>query len=269
LIITKLIGGIGNQMFQYAVARHLAYLQNDQLKLDLTGFREYTLRSYHLNPLNIIEQVATDDEITYLRNLHYVNERHFHFNPAILNLGTNVYLEGYWQSEKYFKNIEAVIRNEFKAKCPPEGENARLANQIVNCDAVAMHVRRGDYAANPVTNQVHGLCQLDYYYRAVSIIANRVSQPCFYVFSDDWGWVRQNVSLQFPMTIITHNANWPHEDLRLMSLCKYHIIANSTFSWWGAWLADYLGKVVIAPQKWFNAPGKYTGDLFPENWILI
>jgi hypothetical protein len=269
LIITNLIGGLGNQLFQYAVGRRLAYIHNEPLKLDITAFRNYTLRSYHLNPLNIIEQIATDEEISHYRNHHYIREEYFQFNSGILNLGPHTYLEGYWQSEHYFKDIEPIIRQEFMVKHAPEGENARLYNMILSCEAVAIHVRRGDYVSNLVTNEHHGLCPLDYYYQAVSIIANQIHNPHFFIFSDDWSWAQQNIHLNYPMTFVTHNANWPNEDLRLISHCKHHIIANSSFSWWGAWLGSYPHKIVIAPRKWFNCQERNTQDLIPDSWQVL
>lgn len=269
MIITKLIGGLGNQLFQYAVARRLAFVRNDLFKLDISGFNDYTLRSYYLNPLNITELVAPDEEINRLKNISYIREAHFHFDPGILQLGTDLYLEGYWQSEKYFKDIEPVIRSDFTLRQPPEGENARLERSILESEAVALHIRRGDYVNNPETARFYHHCSEEYYLRAAALIANWTANPRYFIFSDDWGWAQQNIHLNYPMTFITNNANWPCEDLRLMSLCKYHIIANSTFGWWGAWLGGAPGKMVIAPQRWFTDPGMNTGDLLPEEWLKI
>ena len=269
MIITKLIGGMGNQLFQYAVGRRLAHHHGVLLKIDITAFREYKLRTYHLNPLNIIESVATDEEIDDLKNRHWIRERHFHFDPEILQLGSDVYLDGYWQSEKYFKDIEGIIRNEFIVREPVNGENERHLNQIQSCNAVAIHIRRGDYVTNPSANQYHGVCSLEYYYQAVALIAERVGNPHFFIFSDEWDWVRENFHINYPVTIINNNANWPEQDLRLMSACRHHIIANSSFSWWGAWLGTHPDRIVIAPQKWFNTPEHCTQDLLPEYWLKI
>jgi hypothetical protein len=269
LVITRLIGGIGNQMFQYAMARRMAYRHQETLKLDITGFKEYPLRDYYLHQFNIIGEIATDAEINYLKTRR-IKEEFFHFDPWILRLQGELYLEGYWQSEKYFKDIANVIRAEFTVKAPLSGVNFELADRIKSCEAVAVHFRRGDYVTNPVTNQYHGVCPPEYYQRAMRKLANQVSNLHFFLFSDDPEWVEKTVQFECPLTIVATNGNaQPHEDIRLMSFCKYHIIANSTFSWWGAWLASYPQKIVYAPKKWFNMTNLYIRDLIPEEWNLL
>jgi len=270
MIITKLIGGLGNQLFQYAVARRLAYVNHDRLKLDLTGFRDYPLRDYSLNSLRIIAEIAGDEEIlNFKNNNRVVKEKYFQFDPDILSLETDVYLEGYWQSPKYFVEIEGIIRREFQPKRAPEGKNAVLSRKISDRNAVAVHIRRGDYAQNPVTNQYHGVCSLDYYYRAAALVAGRVADPHFFIFSDDGEWPLRNLKLNYPTTFIIDNFDNPGEDLRLISLCRHHIIANSSFSWWGAWLGASPGQIVVAPRRWFNRPEINTKDLIPDNWIVL
>ncbi len=268
MIITRLIGGLGNQMFQYAAARRLAHVRQTQLKLDISGFHDYPLRSYLLHHLNIVAELATEQENNAMKALWHVRESHFQFDPEILNLGSDLYLDGYWQTTKYFADIEPLIRAEFMVKQLPGRRNRKLAGRIRACEAVAVHFRRGDYVTNPVTNQYHGLCPLDYYFRAIAVIAARVRQPVFFIFSDDGQWVQQNIGLGFPFEIVTHNAEQPTQDLRLMSLCQHHIIANSSFSWWGAWLAPHPGKIVVAPKRWFRNEQINTADLCPEDWIL-
>jgi hypothetical protein len=269
LVITKLIGGLGNQMFQYAMARRMAYLHNETLKLDITGFKEYRLRDYYLHQLNIEAEIATAAEIDCLKRRR-IKEEFFHFDPWILRLRGGLYFEGYWQSEKYFKDIAKVIRSEFTVKIPLSGANLKLADRIKGCEAVAVHFRRGDYVTNPVTNQYHGICAPEYYRRAAREIANQVPDLHFFLFSDDPEWVAQSVYFEYPVTIVAVNrSDKPHEDLRLMSFCKYHIIANSTFSWWGAWLGTHPGKIVYAPKKWFDKANLYIWDLIPEEWCLL
>jgi hypothetical protein len=269
VIISKLIGGLGNQMFQYAVARRLAYQYNEPLKLDITAFQEYQLREYYLHPFNIMEQIATPDDINSLKTRRF-KEEHFHFDPLVLRLSGDLYLEGYWQSEKYFKNIASIIRQDFSIKPPLCEVNLELANQIKSCEAVAVHFRRGDYVTNSVTNQFHGVCSFDYYQHALQKIASQVGEPHFFIFSDEPEWVMQQVRLEYQFSIVAVNGiEQPHEDLRLMSLCKHHIIANSTFSWWGAWLAPYDAKVVYAPRRWFDKADLDCRDLIPETWCLL
>jgi len=287
MIIVRLIGGLGNQLFQYATARRLSIQHNVPLKLDKSGFQNYKLHNYSLNHFNILEDFATTKEIANYQNTilpqralskllpyrfqKWVVERHYHFDPAILKLASDVYLDGYWQSERYFKDVEQVLRHELTIKTFPDHENERIANEILADEyAVSIHVRRGDYASNAVTNQIHGLTPLQYYSASISQIVKLIGIPSFYVFSDDHNWVRQNFAIDYPATYIDHNkADRNYEDLRLMSLCKHHIIANSTFSWWGAWLGSHPTKLVFSPKQWFNDPSKDVSDLIPSNWHQV
>ncbi|KKU80514.1 MAG: Glycosyl transferase, family 11 [Parcubacteria group bacterium GW2011_GWA1_47_8] len=292
MIIVKLIGGLGNQLFQYALGRHLALRNNTELKLDITGFEEYKLHRYSLSHFNIVENFATMEEVVkfqkYKRRLgkkwflynkfiadehKYAQERQFHFNPRILDTQGDAYLDGFWQTEKYFKDIESIIRKEVAVKTPFAGKDAEVAKEIDATSAVMMHIRRGDYVSNQATNEYHGTCGLDYYRTAATLIAEKVASPHFFIFSDDHIWVKENIILDGPVTYVDHNnADKNYEDLRLMSLCKHAIIANSSFGWWGAWLSQNPGKIVIGPSKWFNNPKKKTtdtSDVLPKEWIKI
>jgi hypothetical protein len=272
LIITKLIGGLGNQMFQYAVARCLAYLNQDELKLDISGFIEYPLRIYHLNCFNIVGQIALDEEINQAKAVQYVRESYFQFNSEILNLKGDLYLEGYWQSEKYFKDIENIIRKDFKIKNLQDAANLKMAEQIQNCESISVHVRRGDYVSNPETKLYHGICDIEYYRQTMEKVGKRIPRAHFFIFSDDHPWVKQTIESEseFPVTVVEVNdQQHPVQDLHLMSCCKHHIIANSTFSWWGAWLSINSERIVYAPQKWFNAAAHDTCDLLPDTWQRI
>jgi len=289
MIIVKLIGGLGNQLFQYALGRHLAEKNHLELKLDIAGFREYKLHAYGLGHFNIAENFATDEEIARFQKYRrrpgkkwflynkliadehkYVQEKQFHFDSRILEIGGEAYLDGYWQTEKYFKDIEHIIRKEVIVKTPLQGENAEVAEEIVATTSVAMHIRRGDYVTNRETNEYHGTCGLDYYRKAIEIISKKVNNPHFFIFSDDHKWAKDNIVLEYPATYVEHNnADKNYEDLRLMNLCKHQIIANSSFSWWGAWLNPNKEKIVIAPKRWFQTPKMDTRDLLPDSWIRI
>lgn len=291
MIITRLIGGLGNQMFQYAAGRRLAFHHNTELKLDITRFNEIkniTQRQYYLSHMQIEGTLATEDDLdrvpksTYFTKKLYLiinraikrappvfveKESNFKFNPNFFSLPDNVYLEGYWQSEKYFKTIENEIRSDFILKEKPDLHNALVADEIEKSNAVSIHIRRGDYIANPITFEYHGVCPLEYYYAAINFIAKKISDTHFYIFSDDPKWVQQNLKINFPHTYVTHNQNSKdYMDLWLMSLCKHHVIANSSFSWWGAWLSNNKDKIVIAPKKWFNQPYIDIKDLIPDSW---
>ncbi len=291
MIIVKLFGGMGNQMFQYAAARRLAYVHRTELKLDISHFNSQNLRRYSLNCFNIRNDFATLGEINKFKpwemkltrrifskikrcfskpDHFFVKENFFYFNPEILNLQNEVYLSGYWQSEEYFKNIEEIIRREFTIKVPQNGKNRKLAKMITSSESVSLHIRRGDYATNLSVNKKHGICKLDYYQRCVQMITQKSDNPRFFLFSDDPEWVKTNFKIDYPLNIIDHNnADCAFEDLRLMSQCKHNIIANSTLSWWGAWLNSNPNKIVFAPKKWFKAGDLKDKDLIPSTWSRV
>jgi hypothetical protein len=290
VIIVKLKGGLGNQLFQYAAGRHLAEMHNTVLKLDLSLFKTYKLHAYSLKPFNISKAVASKgevDELVYqkvsllkrafrkLKGLpprlakSYIKEKQFNFNPEILNLPDNVYLDGYWQSEKYFADISAIIRNEFRVTSPQDGNNLAYAKEIAATESVSIHIRRGSYLLPPY-NSVHELSSLEYYRKSVDHIVKDVKNPHFFIFSDDHEWTRENLKLSYPATYLEQNdAGKDFEDLRLMSQCRHNICANSTFSWWGAWLNENKDKTVIVPEKWFIDPAMNTQDLIPAGWIRL
>lgn len=199
-----------------------------------------------------------------------VRERNFGFDPSILDAPAHCYLQGYWQSFKYFEAIEPVIRQEFTVSGNLSERNAEMADRILGKRAVSVHIRRGDYASNEQTNRYHGTCSPEYYYAAEKLLRNRVGDLHLFVFSDDPKWASENLRFSSPTVIISHNApDRGHEDLRLMTMCHHHILANSTFSWWGAWLSKHTHKVVIAPKKWFREAGHSTEDLIPKSWITL
>lgn len=288
MVIVKLIGGLGNQMFQYAMARRVAYVNNVPLKLDVRGFQTeqgITPRQYELDVFNIKAEIAAPEEIGQLLDLkskknklnqlfipYYkqirVAERHFQFDSRMLQLAGDVYLEGFWQSEKYFSDIENVIRNDLTIKNEPDDENKKIIQSISQTNSVSVHFRRGDYITDPTTNQYHGVCSLEYYQTACGDLKKKLKDIHLFIFSDDPDWVRDNFQPGAEHTFISHNLNKNFEDLRLMSLCKHHIIANSSFSWWGTWLGKKPGQIVYAPKKWRNVKCN-TKDLLPDYWNII
>ncbi len=290
MVIVRLMGGLGNQMFQYAAGRAVAHRNQAPLKLDVAAFERDAARSYRLHHFNIEASIVAPDDVVrftkqdlWSRILRRV-ERHLlppsrrsmfvqrfdHFDPDILRLGGSVYLRGYWQSEKYFKDIEHIIRQDFTFRHAPDAENQGLARIIANANSVSLHIRRGDYVSNPRFFRKFGVCSLEYYQSAAAKVAEKVNDPHLFVFSDDIDWARDNLRLQYPLTLVAHNdADKDYEDLRLMSLCRHHIIANSSFSWWGAWLCTNPVKIVIAPKRWSNVPSWDTRDLIPDSWQRI
>jgi hypothetical protein len=292
MIITKLQGGIGNQMFQYAAGRALSELHQTELKIDLSFFGKGRRRGYSLHPFNIKENISTPAEISALTyrkatrlerfltrafhlsprhaSTHIVENRYFRFHRKLFKYSGSLYLDGYWQSYSYFKDIEHIITQEFSVKTPQMGKNKELAEQMARCNSVSLHIRRGDYVSNPRTNKMHGTCPLDYYYKCIQLVSQEIKDLHFFIFSDDADWVRDNLNIDFPTVIVSHNGiEKDYEDIRLMSQCKHHIIANSTFSWWGAWLNPSKEKIVFAPKQWFADRRYDTRDLIPEGWKKI
>jgi len=290
MIITKLKGGLGNQLFQYALGRHLAEIHNTTLKLDTTSYYYGGPRQYELNYFNIQENVAVTGEIKALTEIKqgklqkhlyllfhnhpkkpptYVCANYLYFNPKILKLPDNIYLEGYWCSEKYFIDIADIIRREFTIKMPQEGKNKQLAEIIGSTTSVGIHIRRGDYIEDPKARQSHGLCSLRYYHNCIDHIAKISKEPHFFIFSDDVQWCKNNLRLDYPTTFVDHNdQKHSYEDLRLMSQCKHNIIANSTFSWWAAWLNPNQDKIVLAPDKWVAKKDCNIADIIPPQWTI-
>ena len=292
MIIVRLIGGLGNQMFQYATARRLAEKHSTILKLDVTGFEEYKLHRYSLHCFQAWEYLATQTEIELIkgnRNIFnrlkrkviskldtkhpknsWIIEKQFHFDAEILEAPNNVLLEGYWQSEKYFFDISDILRREFVIKYQQDFQSKQFADLIQGTQSVSLHVRRTDYVQNTLTNKIHGICDQDYYARCVRYIGDQVSNPHFFIFSDEPQWAKDNLMFDFPMTVVDCNdASRNYEDLRLMSTCKHNIIANSSFSWWGAWLNSNADKIICAPKQWFADSTRNTKDLIPSNWMKL
>jgi hypothetical protein len=293
MVIVKLMGGLGNQMFQYALGRSLSLHHNVDFKMD-TSFlldrtprsKDIVIRDYDLSIFNIVENFATAAEVQRLKkkvlnnkrvdlltkkilgiNRTYIKEPHFHFCPEIFSQGPNIYLDGYWQTEKYFLNCKEAIRNDFTFRKPPGKNILELLNKINECNAVCVNVRRGDF----LVNSYHGAISTDYYERGASIVREKISNVHFFVFSDDIEWCQQNLKLPDTTTYVTHEyAGGKFSDyLRLMIHCKHFIIPNSTFGWWSAWLNNNDDKIVIAPEKWFGSGPKDTQDIIPDDWIKI
>jgi hypothetical protein len=292
MIVVKLMGGLGNQMFQYAAARSLSLRLRTALKLDLSFLEGEqtgnTPRAFELDRFNISAEKASPREISQVsgrqrslcdrfRDCYFrpsikgrlFREKQFNVDPAFFLLPDQVYLEGYWQSEQYFAQFCQTIREEFTLKAPLAGRCLELAEEIQSVNAVSVHVRRGDYVSDPVTRAAHYVCDLDYYRRAEETLLKSVSVPHCFVFSDDPDWVAAHLKLRSPTRFASHSEGLAHEDLRLMSLCRHHITANSSFSWWGAWLNCSPEKIVCAPEKWFNGMQADTCDLIPRSWRKI
>ena len=290
MIVSHIIGGLGNQMFQYAAGRTLSLKLGVSLKLDVDDFDGYGLhQGFELDRLftckielateadkqfvlgwqknRLIRRILKRPTLAAFRHKHFVVEPSFTYWDGIDSLKGNAYLDGYWQSEKYFYEFASTIRADFAFRLALSDQNAEIATRISKLNAVSLHVRRGDYVSNKKTNSVHGVCTLDYYRDAIEYILKRIESPVFFVFSDEMAWVRNNLKIAAETVFVDHNSGKEsYNDMRLMSLCQHHIIANSSFSWWGAWLNSSENKIVIAPKKWFVNQSNVV-DLLPLNWV--
>ncbi len=290
MIIVRLKGGLGNQLFQYACGRALAHHHCTSLMLDTTWFAHPKFH-YSLDRFNISATVASDLDIAIatrapnnLRGIidsmlqrmkpyykrRYVHERALDYDPNILRVSKEAYLHGYWESPKYFSNIADILRNELTLVEAMDSINCEYSQRIQNCNSVSVHIRRGDYLEVKYL-KMFGVLSIEYYQRAVHFLAARIDKPHFFIFSDDIDWCRDNIRLDHEYEFVSHNStNAEHMDLVLISLCLHHIIANSTFSWWGAWLSNRSKrKIVIAPQKYGVDPRLNRPGFYPEDWIML
>lgn len=289
MIVVKLMGGLGNQMFQYAAGRCLSYLYKTDLKLDLSFLNAdsgnaYTQRKFELHVFNINAFIATQSDLDFFNKLNSnsiintlhrklpilfssltANENGHHFHKEFFSYPKNTYLNGFWQSQNYFLQIRDLLLNEFTLRENLSEDVLKNRDKITQTNSVSLHIRRGDYVSNKNALDFHGLCSIEYYNSAIEHIVARKDAVNLFVFSDDMTWVKQHLKTNCNVNYIEQNEAFV--DLHLMSLCKHNIIANSSFSWWGAWLNTNTEKMVIAPKKWFantNAP-----DIYPDEWIKM
>jgi len=278
-------------MFQYAAARALAIRKGVPLKLDVSAFESYDLHhGFELaRVFNCSAELARPEDVRNvlgwqasprvrnilsryhlgaLRSRKLVMEPGFSYWAGIDAAPDDCYLTGYWQSEKYFSSSAAQIRRDFTFREPMNDLNALAAEKILSMNAVSVHVRRGDYLTDKKANATHGLCSIQYYKNSIEYISRVIHNPKYFIFSDDIVWVKKNLKIDWPCDYISFNNNEEsYNDMRLMSLCRHHIIANSSFSWWGAWLNPNPTKLVVAPQPWFANPHIDTRDLIPVDWM--
>jgi hypothetical protein len=269
MIVAKIVGGLGNQLFQYAFARHVSIIHNAELKLDISAYGDYKIHKYGLSNFNIKSNFCSVEDIS---KLTYVKEKNFHFDPNFKNISNNSYLTGYWQSEKYFEDISDILTKEFLVKQAMSDQDKIISSLISSSNSVSIHLRRGDYLPGTYNDQVSDCLSLDYYKSAIDIINKTITDPVFFVFSDDINWVKKNLKIEQQIFYVDHNSSDKnYQDFRLMSLCKHNVIANSSFSWWAAWMNANPRKKILAPKKWFNSNARNLDvrDLIPESWIKI
>jgi Glycosyl transferase family 11 len=286
MIIVNLKGGLGNQMFQYALGRNLAIKNDTTLKLDISSLSQAKeigniYRPFALDSFNIKNELATTTEIKtlgypygvfskYIKLIKQKIFRQFNvvFAKKILDLKDNQYLEGFWQSPKYFESIREVLLNDFTLSQELSFTALAVQAQIISTTSVSVHIRRGDYVENKSVKNEFGICSISYYQKAIEHIYASVTNPTFFVFSDDIPWVKENIPLPVSAIYIQDPNISTVEELVLMSQCQHNIIANSSFSWWAAWLNQNPEKIVIAPTPWFDTIA-YDKDLIPASWIQL
>ena len=290
-IITRLQGGLGNQLYQYAVGRSLALRLQRPLFIDArTILPDMPARHFDLGAFKIEAELVTglsafctrwvgsnrmgrlvNTAFPPARSYRYIRDRQEGFDGAIFSQHDGpIVLHGYWQSYRYFEEIAEWLRRDLTFRRAPSAENSSFIRQIESCASVCVHVRRGDYVTSPVISRSLGTCGIPYYQAAALFLASRVMNPKFFVFSDDPEWAQDNLELPGQMVAIKHNLGTVDvEDLRLMQHCKHFIIANSSFSWWGAWLSVAPGKTVIAPSQWFRQDRSPSEDRIPSSWVRI
>ncbi|MEX2592686.1 MAG: alpha-1,2-fucosyltransferase [Anditalea sp.] len=283
--VVKFLGGLGNQMFQFAF--YLSLKQHfGKVKADLTGFEDYSLHyGFELEKvfpiqlekaspfeLRIYGQERRDWITRKLRRIYntkhawHPEKEEFGFDPLIYQDSSPRYFWGYWQHCLYHQAITPQLRKAFEFKRKLEGKNLAVGQQVKKTPSVSIHVRRGDYLDHPILGDI---CNLDYYQKGIEVMKEKVENPQFVVFSNDIAWCRSNLSLSEAIFVDWNKGENSHRDMQLMALCRHHIIANSSFSWWGAWLNPHGEKIVVSPEKWINTPGVDTSGLIHHKWITI
>lgn len=298
MIIVKLAGGLGNQMFQFAAGRALALKHGTELVLDTSSLldrthrKEFTFRDYELDQFSVHAQFLPEGsyseirgvDVSRMNRIAYGLNRFFHheypiyhqeyrrtFDERYFQLPDHVYLEGYWQSEDYFRPFSDALRKSFTFIHKLDRIGMELSERMQGCPSVCLNVRRGTYITNPSENRFHGVCSIEYYHKAVEKLAERFPGITIFIFSDDPGWCKEHLPFPFETVIVddvySRKRNGVYLDL--MSRCKHFIISNSTFGWWGAWLSSHIGKTVIAPIQWYRDRSMDTSRLIPNEWIRI
>lgn len=289
-VVSHLIGGLGNQMFQYAAGYALARRLGAPLKVDISDFKDYKrhngleISKVFNCPLECASQQEIEavlgrrlgikilDRIKFRAYRHWY-PRHVLFDQyraeKNFKVEAPVYMKGYWQSENYFGDYAQDIRRLFVFGLVMNDQNLSALEQILHGNSISVHIRRGDYVSDPKAAAELGVTPMSFFQSAISYVASKVAYPHFFIFSDDPSWAKSNLHTSFPTAYIAHNhGSDSFFDMQLMSRCRHHIITNSSFSWWGAWLNPDREKIVIGPRKWF-ANSKRLHNPCPPEWILL
>jgi len=294
IVVSKIIGGLGNQMFQIAAGMAVAKRCSSPLLLDISALRKYRKHHGYLLPevFKTSPELASKWKLIFLLKSDYrkvlygpitgqvslrQNTRnivcyqlHQGYSQDFDKLSGPCYLSGYWQSEKFFVGIEDEIRNLFSFNEPADSVNAEILSKICSCNAVSLHVRRGDYVTEQDTNVFHGICSWDYYKAAIEYVEAKVPDAKFFGFSDDPEWLRNKAKGMHSLEVVDINHGpKSYLDMYLMTRCKHHIIANSSFSWWGAYLGLNEQKIVVAPSPWLRGDPEGIKDIYCNGWTVF
>lgn len=314
IVAVRVKGGLGNQMYQYAMARSIQMKTNKNLIIDTSFYKNYKLWNYGLDIFNLNTDNTVEANVKYrdlfelglildyklngyysninimdieqklleskdimeesrLKGYYFENEdREQLFNESLLYSNeSKIYLDGYFENHKYYEGMQKILREDFKVIKNINEKAKILLNDIKNENSVCLHVRRGDKAYCKETNEVHGVCSIEYFNNAVEILTSKASNLRFYIFSDDIEWVKKNIKLENGIYVDRTMTTYNYEDFELMKNCKHFIISNSSFSWWAAWLGEFEQKIVIAPQKLYakEEKNKKSLDWTPDGWIRI
>lgn len=294
MITVRLKGGLGNQMFQYAFGRAIAQRNGDDLALDLTYlldrrpgasivFRDYDLGMFPVRAsFTRLSRLALRAPVPYawlgaseawqraraaLGAQQYLREE-AGFDPATLPRVGDLFLDGYWQDERFFAKVADEVRETFRSVPPLSPSSQALLHEIETSASVSVNVRRTDFVHHPGSAKAHGFVGLDYYDRAMRLVEDRVAAPRLYVFSDEPEWCHENLHFEHPTTYVGHEHAGDRFGtyLALMSACRHFVIPNSSFGWWAAWLAPHAGKTIVAPARW-SAASELLADPVPDGWL--
>lgn len=285
--VIRLTGGLGNQLFQYAFSKQL----QDEVFFDLSGYETDDKRRYELGHFCCRVKAASPEllegfEDRYVRRripkllrqalglskyvVHTSRVREkssLVYDPELARREGDCYYLGFFQSEKYFCAYRQELLRDFSLRDELDEANLKILRQIRSCNSVSLHVRRGDYVA---LADIYGLCDVQYYRRAAAYVAGAVKDPVFFVFSDDIPWAKENLKLDYPLVFVDVNDDSrAHFDLELLKNCRHNVIANSSFSWWGAWLNENPEKIVVAPKVWLKAYAHEKSDTVPDAWVRL
>lgn len=292
MIIVRLNGGLGNQLFQYAFAKSLSiqkkvpFLLDDRYLIDRTPRRAFTFREYDLSIFNIqvnfFKQGKTllpywvyadkliiklMEQLSFSISSNLYVEPYFHFNPNYIHLSNDCYCIGYFQSYKYLEPIKEILKEELSFKDPISSNCINILSKIQNSNSVCVHIRKGDF----INHTFHGTIKTSYYYDAVKHLSNQITSLQLFVFSDDINWCKTNLSFAQPTIYVDdiYAGLKGRNHFELMMNCRHFIISNSSFAWWAAYLAKNSNKKVVAPLAWLNNKKINTKDITPPDWVRL